>query len=233
MAETGGLFVIDAETNDMSQWTSYTHPGSATMAASATAKNNGSYGFLFSANGSDLAYGGKTFSAVNDIYVRFYVYIPSGLNVGTGAGENLMFVDFNAVLSDEVRFGVITGAGGTPYQWVSRIAGTQYYSSTNYSADAWHYVEIRYLRGASLNGGAEVWVDGSKDASLSNITATMNVQATAFYLGPQYLTSAIGAGDSMWFDDIKADTAYVGAYSGGATDPITWAAHSHKRMIFT
>jgi hypothetical protein len=215
MAESAGSIFgpINAETNDMSQWTTYTHPGSATIAASATAKDHGSYGFLFTSNGTDLAYGGMTFAAVDEVYVRFYVYIPSSLNVGTGAGENLMFIDFNAVLSDEVRFGVISGAGGFPYQWVSRIAGTQYYSSTNYSADAWHYIEIRYLKGAALNGGAEVWVDGSKDASLSNISNTMNVQATKLFLGPQYLTSAIGAGDVMYFDDLKANSAYIGAYA--------------------
>jgi hypothetical protein len=219
MGESTGLWLCDAEDGGSTpwQWTTIYNAGSATFSENSTAKNNGTYGWLFTADGSSLAYSRKTYAARDEIYVRFYINIPSGVKIGTGAGEGLVLAEFNAVLSDEVRFGIQTGSGGTPNQWFTRINSTQYYSSTSFSVGTWHYIELRYLKGASNNGGMEIWIDGTKDAALSNVTVTMNVQTSAFYLGAQYMTSAISAGGAIYFDDCKADSAYIGAYSSGGT----------------
>jgi hypothetical protein len=219
MAETGGLWIIDGEDAGSTpwEWSTITNGGSATFALDASAKQYGDYGYLFTSNGLDDAYGRYNFTARDEIYVRFYLFIPTGFNIGTGAGEQMYIAMFNAVLGDEVRFGINTKAGGVPFSyilWVNYVS--------NYSADdtvtlnAWNCIEIRYLKHATA-GGAELWINGSK--LISDLDQAIAAQASQFYLGCQYQTSAIGAGDNLSFDDVKADTAYVGAYAaagGGA-----------------
>jgi hypothetical protein len=218
MAESGGLWILDGESAGSTpwEWTAITEGGSATFALDAGAKNNGSYGYKFTANASDDAYGRKAITAVDEIYVRFYLFIPTGFNVGSGGGESCFIAMFNAVLGDEVRFGIGSSiAAGEPTAWNLWVNYTNNTSTTNFSLNAWHYIEIRYLKHASTGGG-ECWVDGTK--IVSDLDQAIAAQATQFYLGCQYQTSDIGAGDYLYFDDIKADTSQVGAYAdaGGA-----------------
>jgi hypothetical protein len=203
----------------MSQWSSYTHPGSATLAPAIAALAHGSYGFAYTPNATDLAYAGKTFTPADTGYFRFYVFFPSTLLVGTGAGENLVFAQFNAILSDDVRFGVITQSGGAPYEWFSRLGGTQFYSTTNFSLNAWHYVEIYYIKGSGT-GGANIYIDGSLDASLSSSAQTVPNQASGIYIGPSYMTATPNG--VVYFDDVIGNsTGPIGAYSevGGGVTP--------------
>jgi len=213
--ETGGLFILDGEDAGSTpwEWTSINNSGSATFALDGAAKNNGSYGYTFTPDSTNTAYGRKTFTAIDEIYVRFYIFIPTGFNVGTGAGEYVDVAMFNAVLSDEIRFGIYTTSGGVPNSWRFWVNYTPQYSTTNFSLNSWHRIEIRYYKYASTGGG-ELWIDGT--SVLSDYDQTISAQASSFYLGCELATSAPGAGDVLYFDDIKADTSPVGAYSSPA-----------------
>lgn len=219
MAETGGLWILDGEDAGSTpwEWTAITNAGSATFALDAAAKQNGDYGYTFDTNGTDLANGRKAITPIDEIYVRFYIFIPTGFTIGTGPGNYMNVAWFNA--GDEVKFGFAGAEGGVPTKWVARVGYDQTYPTTNFSLNEWHCIEIRYLKHASA-GGAEFWVDG--DSAASDLDQAQNVQATNFYLGASYISDVIGAGDNIYFDDIKADTSPVGAYSaaGGLSIPI-------------
>lgn len=229
MAETGGLWIINGESGASPhwEWNEITESGTATITQSATAVNNGSNGYLFTSNGTDTAYATKTFSAIDEIFVRFYIFIPTGFNVGVGS-ENVYLASFNGRGSDCVSLFGFNTSLGTPVKWIYKTNYAYQESTTNFSLNAWHYITLSYLKAVDVGGG-QGWVDG--DLVFTDLNQTIADQATVFYLGPWEITAAIGASDALYFDDIKADTAYVGAYSDAPTGTSIPVIMNHYRRL--
>jgi len=232
MPETGGLFVIDAETGDTSQFTSVLDDGTCAFIAEAAAKNNGVYGFSATFDGTnENCYGLKTFTDKTGIYVRFYVYIDASFDI-TAAGYSVVFLagiydGFTRLASVQI----ITNGATNPDRW--RFTGqdiTSTTSTTNFSRGGWHRVEIRWLADATV-GGMQVWVDGdSVFAELDNNTSAY--AADSIRIGSDSAGTGIPeSGAYIYFDDIKAaETGPIGVYSaGGLSIPVAMAHYARMR----
>ena len=162
MPESGGLFIIDGEDAGSTPWEfdSLSEEGGNTIALDAAAKNNGDNGYKITFDGSgDFAYGIKGHVAQTELYVRLYIYIPSSLQFNSS-------FDVQSVLEmrDSVsvcKMGFRSGATQDPAQWSMSWRFTDTFSSTNFSMDTWHYIELRFLKdNVGTSGGAQMWVDG-------------------------------------------------------------------------
>ncbi|KKK81416.1 hypothetical protein LCGC14_2813650, partial [marine sediment metagenome] len=206
MAETGGLFVIDAETGDISQFTSVTQEGSNTFTADVAAKNNGTYGFKLLYDGTNEGnFGLKSVAPQSDIYLRFYIYIVADSRAN---GEFNGFIHFKDSGEWALDFRFYRVTGGVGYRlWVNNGgAGIINRSGNLVISDAtWTRFEIRYLQDA-VNGGCQVWINGVSDAS-SFITNTSAYDVTEIGIGTLY-GQAPDLNDTIYLDDIKADTSY-------------------------
>lgn len=210
--ETGGIFIIDGEDAGSTPWEfdSLTEDDSCTIALDSDAKHEGTYGYKILFDGvGDTAQGEYAFAEQTEMYVRFYIYIPSTFNL-----ENTWDLEGTFHLLDGVstlaQFGLSSMGATTPVRWAWAYEFSWSYDDTNFATDTWHYVEIRFLNdGAS--GGIEVWVDGDKiGTDLDQDTSAdkpdnMQIGGLAGSISPN--------GDFFYIDDIKADTSYIGAYS--------------------
>lgn len=220
MAESGGIVVIDAEEGDTSEFDSVTQEGSNTFAADAGAANNGSYGFKITYDGTnDEAYGYDGFTAETDVYARCYVYIPSTLTSATAWSRTFFLGIWDAAVPC-ARASFKYNGSNTAYTWETWLAyGVVDTDATNFSTDAWHYVEIRYLKHAAT-GGVQMWVDGT--LVHDDLDQAAGLDPDRVYVGSTSGSTPAVASDYFYLDDIKVDTSQVGAYSdaGGASVPL-------------
>ena len=223
MAEaSGGLFgPLDGETADLSQWDSTVESGTNTFSTQAAAANNGSYGFrVLYAGSSGTAYGQIGFTPSDTEWFRWYVYIPSTFN--TNAQYIILL---HAHLLDggthvaQVGFGS-WDAGTVPDRWALRWQYSYQYSTTNFSTNAWHMVELKYVRHATT-GGVELWVDG--DQLLTDIDQdTSSYYPDTFRLGDVDGSRSPDNGDYFYIDDVLGDTSQIGAYSDVGSSGNPW-----------
>lgn len=231
MAESGGLFIIDAETNDLSQFNEdIVQEGSCTIAASVSAKNNGSYGLLLTGDGTNDRFSGTYDLGAGgvqaEIYARCYIYIPSTLRT-TGAWYNV-FVMWLANGGHICRMGFQANASAVPLRWSVYLGATAITSTTNFSMDAWHRLELHYVKEADT-GGIEAWVDGTSIGTDLDQTTTQDVRYCEF--GCTSNSNPLTDEHYFHLDDIKVDTSPVGAYSdasAGTSVPIL--AQYYRRL---
>ena len=238
MGETGGIFVIDAETGDISQWTNIDLGTDNVVAAHGDYKNEGDYGFRAYVGNDHTdghAYAYKSISeGYNDVYVRAYIYIPSSYDMPTWQVHEVLGFNDGSYGNSAAAIAIenYSGTPGPPTYWrfhvIGALADTPR-SNTNFSTDQWHYIEVRWVEDGS-NGGIEVWVDGDKLCSdLDQDTTSKNVDRAYAGIG---VSADPGIGSYLYFDDIKADTSYIGAYSAGEEEglSIPVAMHHYAQM---
>lgn len=214
MAESTGLLLLDAENNDLSGLT-ITEEGSNDLSISSGAALHGSLGyrFLFSGNtGDNLLYFTKTFTYGNDIYLRHYFYIPSSFASDTNnLGISALYHDS----SNEVAKIRCYNSSGTIYldrfYYRTNTAITSVANlNISVSRDTLHYLEMRYKSGSG-DGVAELWYNGTSIASVTGLTNN-NYQARYTLIGNTY-TATPTANSEFYIDDVKVDSAYIGAYA--------------------
>lgn len=225
MAEASGNIFgpINAETNDLSQFTSYTIEGSMGFATDADAKNQGSYGFKITGDGANNQADGYITlgSAQSEIYARAYVNIPSDADCATWGA--IYFIDLRDATSSIARVGFQFDASGNPLRWAGYLGASSIIATvTNFTTGVWHYVELRYLKDAST-GGVQIWVDGTSIVSDLDQATTKDV--TIVRLGSTGASSILADDDYFYWDDaLGASTGPIGAYSdvavGGLDIPI-------------
>jgi hypothetical protein len=131
-----------------------------------------------------------------------------------------------------VRFSIRGNTSGTDLTWQFSVVYDAYQDATNFSTNAWHYVEIRYVQNATTGGG-QCWIDG--DLVFDHLDHNCNTALTSIYMGCGYASAAPAGGQVIYFDDIKADTSAIGAYSdvggggGGTAVPIVIAQDRSRR----
>ncbi len=218
-----GLFLIDGEDAGSTPWEfdSVIVGGSNTFALDVAAKNNGTYGYKASFVGSPPdrnSRGIKTLSDPSTIYVRAYVFLSAGFAMGA-AYENLQLLALVDGMTDIIVLGVYEHDGGELARWwkISEVGGVgEENDTTNFSLNAWHYLEIKFVAGTGSDGIVECRVDGTvlfggADTGLSSSALapdTLQVGAQADR-GQEPVN-----GSFIYFDDIKAATDdWVGAYS--------------------
>jgi len=218
MAESGGLFIIDAESPGESpyEFDSVSEEGSNTIAPDMDANSgNGdsTQGYKITFDGiNDYAYGSYAFTEQTVLYIRTYIYIPTALEIGSWKELRVMNLkDGGAV---QGNWGLESTGDATFAKWQLRWGATNQQTDTNFSLDTWHYVEIYFLQDGAA-GGVRLYVDG--DIVLSDLDQdTSSVAIDGIDVGSFSANGAPGPGDYFYIDDIKADTSQVGAYSGDA-----------------
>lgn len=215
MAESGGLFILDGEDAGSAPWefTVIYKDATNVFALDAAAKNNGSYGYSATFDGTDdICNGTLTFTERTEIYVRAYVYIHSNFSFSAPAECISLRLGDGSVTLCEVRIRRTTAGAGNPEAW--RIIGqdlTTTGTGTNFSIGAWHYIEIHWLAGTGADGGAQVWIDG--DSVFSEFDNNLTAYAVDRIQVGNTASGANPVADSvLYFDDIKGDTSYIGAY---------------------
>lgn len=230
MAETGGLFILDGEDAGTTPWefSSLVVGGTATFALDADAKNNGTYGYTAHGDGTNACYGKKSFAEQAEIYVRFYVYIPSTSSFATWDYPILAEL-IDGTDTTVWAFGVHTTSG--PAEWFAKYdEASAQTSNTNFSVDAWHRVEIRFLS-ASSNGGIQVWIDGDAVAALSDFDNNSSALVPDNLWIGSVTAGKLGSGGEVFYDDIKADTSAIGEYSGASATSVIIAGDLHEGVF--
>jgi hypothetical protein len=219
--ESGGDFIIDgevygSETTTPHEFTSITTGGINKFAQSTAAHNHGlgCYRALFY-GASAIAYGQKDFIAVTDRYYRVYFYLPAGFSGTANQASNIVrLYDGNSVI---VGFGVQTDGGGAAWRWAISLYGTAF-STKNFSLGAWHRVDIHWKAGTGANGGAQLWVDGDSIYSLFTLNHS-SYAADNLRCGLVSTAFVPDNGEYMYFDDIKADSSFIGPYNRSVPYP--------------
>jgi hypothetical protein len=217
MAEAAGDIFgpINAETGDTSQFSSFVTADGVTFAASSGSKAHGDYGFIFTGDGSHSGeYGVIGFTDKTEIYVRFYVYMPAD-QIATAAWANIIPFYLNDGATNLVAFALRCNASAVPYNW--RITGDQITaanSATNFSLDAWHYVEIHWKAGTGANGGAVVKVEGDTVFDDQDNNCSTRAADVVRFGNP---SGTMVDGDYYYLDDLIGSTTAIGEYaeSGG------------------
>jgi hypothetical protein len=224
MAEPTGLFLADAEENDLLEWTGTEVHASNTLAASADYKLHGNYSFKAVYGGGNYACGYYTHgSDLTESYCRAYFRIDT-LTIADNTYLHIL-------TCRESRWGDVV--------WQFRLAGTgtagQYgylfmvaddsglnirvneRDSNIFQDDTDFYIEAHFKQGNG-NGVEELWINGASIYSASTITNTNYVTRTFRAGGDDY--SDTPTSGTLYFDDCKVDSSYIGAYSaGGSTTP--------------
>lgn len=218
MAEAAGDIYgpINAETGDTSQFTSVTGAGTTTFTATAGSKDHGNYGFALVYNGSNAtAYGTKTFTASDIEWHRFYIYVDPlmDLNSTYSVLYNFYLISSGTQI---LKFGVYSQASGTPTRWVFNYLSTAQTSATNFSLGNWHLIEIKWVKDASVGGGA-LYVDSSL------ILSDLDQDSTAYTCGSIDIGNPSAgktpdAGNYIYFDDLIGTTTQRGPYAD-ASEP--------------
>ena len=217
--ESGGVFVADAEENDLTDWTGSTTGGSATVAASVGSKNNGSYGYEFTSDGTNNAYVTKTFtSQTANSYYRIYIYIPTGFDLGAGT-QYMRLGSLEDSGTERIRI-YLKQDGGNIYFRPVLLSPEEEIAAPQISFDTWTRFEVAYIIHGSTGGG-EVWKNGvSQGSVLDRDTSSFDI--TSVTTGIKMGNVVPSSGDYFYVDDCKEDTSPVGAYSGGQEN--LWSA---------
>jgi hypothetical protein len=221
MPESGGLFIADAEpSGGTGDFDSVTDAGGILSGITA-AKNNGSYGYKIAYDGTNATgYGVMSgLSNLSEIFVRMYVYIPTGLN-GTANYKQINFFRTFDGGTQTGRWGLQCNT--TPWnfdRWYCQSfpSGGSTTTTDQFANDTWIRVEGRFYRHASA-GGCVLRIDGTDEITL------LSENSSALYVDEVWLGSIYSSsgeppnGDYFYFDDCKAsDSDWVGAYSAGET----------------
>lgn len=234
MAEAAGDIFgpINAETGDVTQWSSTVIDTGMTFDAHADALANGSYGFRCLGNGSaNDARGVMTFADKTTIYVRCYFKFDSTISIANNSTNyTFTLMDGATVL---VALLLRNGSGGTAafdrYRVLGQaLATTEYSTAPAFSADAWHYCDIYWYAGTGANGGATVLIDGTE--IFSELNNNLTAYACDTCIAGIY-ACVITSGKFIYIDDVKGNsTGPIGAYSeaGGAANYIPAIYHAFR-----
>jgi hypothetical protein len=222
-----GIFVADAETNNLSAWSTYVPTdGSVTTTAAAAAHGNYGYQFTYDGTGADLRLVKLSLNQA-DVYVRFYLELdrffaligtaPRRLEIARLSGASTLLtlrLEYSdPTLGGDGKFKLYADAGAFGN-------GTTVSSVINYSTS--HYIEMRWVNHIT-NGGWQLWADGALLFSQLGQNTIASGNFTTIQVGSNSAGSSTPAVNSiLYFDDVRADSAYIGAYTAGLGQGEIW-----------
>ena len=223
MAESAGILLLDAEDNSEAGLT-VTEEGSNIFSIATGAKAHGTYGYNFAFSGNDGEndcnfY--KSFTAGADIYMRFYLYIPSAFDCNQGAQLTFGGLHYAKTAVAAKPYFLRDASGNINlyrfYYYTNTGITNAAITPTTITRDTWHYMEMRFKSGAG-DGVVTLWMDGSEIVSVTDLT---NNNYQAGYASAGNITGAIPTASSEFYiDDIKIDSLSIGAYADEATGSI-------------
>ena len=159
--------------------------------------------------------------------MRIYIYISSDFSVGDGSYNAASVIRFEDSGNTIARISLKQYGGDQVARWeVSfREGGTTTYT-TDFSLEAWHYIELHWVADASVGGG-RAWVDGTElvDDRDQNTGA---YAVSRIDIGPS-AGNIPESGDYLYIDDIKADTSYIGPYAAADNTAPYFTSHLNNQ----
>jgi hypothetical protein len=221
--ETGGSFACGFETEIdafTTQFTSKVEANSNTLAVSSTYSSGLKSAVLTFAGTSGLGTAASKTIGSNIKYARTYFKLSSGFTAGAGGQKLGLFMITNpAGWGNLGGFLLVSDTGETTKFHLSggyRYPGstwTEVGASANNSIlrDTWYYIEIHYEK---ANTTVEYWLNGVSLGSATVDASTYNTNGVGLGVSAgSYITMIPTVGSQIYFDDVKADTSPIGAYS--------------------
>jgi len=227
--DSGGIWVNDLETETNAftiEFTSKTEANSNAFTVQSGTVYTGAQAGQLSFHGTGIAtYASKTIVSQTEVYVRVYFKLNSDFAFASSGNNGFTVLQLYSGSTNVagVYIKSINGTAPTAVTASVNPALTSVYSGTagEIGVNAWHYIELHWKKGTSSNGGAELYLDGQLKGS--NLAVTSNYSVDTIRIGAGIGFSAVPNSSSiLYFDTIKADTAYIGAspYIG----PHIWSA---------
>lgn len=197
------LFTCDFEEGDLTDFDGTHGTLSNIASASATAAKTGDYGMLIEGDGSTVAYGYMTVSET-EIYIGAHIYIEDF----TVAGYRLIEVlgsypsRFSSTGSARLFVRRWAGGDGSLTTWED---GGGHRSATNFSLDAWHWVEIRHRVNDASTGGWQIWIDG--DLVFDYLAQDLSGSSSITAVVPGNRNDAYENGLNIYYDNVIGDDA--------------------------
>ncbi len=212
------IFTIDAETGNTSQWTTVISDTGNTFTADVAALRSGSYGFNVAMSNTlgDNDYGSKTVSGENEIYLKFYIYIPTNSypmynqTIARGWVISHMYDDL-----ENVSIASLEMQGNLTNLQVYRLVyatNTQQFNIIDVSEvltyDTWHSIAM-YTKIGSGDGIVRLWIDDTLKAEATGLTND-NYEIESIITGCLWASNYTATGEYIYLDDITADDGYIG-----------------------
>lgn len=170
-----------------------------TFAPSTDQAHSGSYSYKAYFGGSnDDCYGRRNYTALDTPYVKFAVYIDSSFAFSDTSNRYLHILTLGTT-----RIGIVGASSATPNRWRIHDGTNLSTSTTNFSIDAWHVIEIEYVSGSG-SGIFRVWIDGTLIHEYTNLTLADSIAYTRI---GGYTSYTPVAGSILYFDDIEGKDA--------------------------
>ena len=181
-----------------------------TVTTSSTQAHSGTYSLkcdVTTDDGLAMLDLGDTVEVMDTVYIRFWIYVPQAVfdDIDNENDNGVGFLDGY----DEDWAGLINLS---IYYWDAFFLNVDYndwgssLSTSVFSADAWHCIEIYLLRDA-VAGAISLYVDGTLADSDTGVD-TGDKDLTRLYLGGSYSANCKG---TIYVDDLVIDSAnYIG-----------------------
>lgn len=214
MAESTGLWLANAETNDLTAFTATTINAGNTLASSTDVVLHGSYSYKETFGGTNpSAYGYYTVSDLTDVYARLYFRIDT-LTVADNNGIDILSLkDGGATIANVRVYGTgVAGAYGCRASFANNAGYYDRYNHLNdtiFEDDTTYCIELHWKQGDG-DGVEEFWIDNVEMYSNSAQTNT-NKAIDGVYAGNS--AGATPDAGTVYFDDVKANSSKIGLYS--------------------
>jgi parallel beta-helix repeat protein len=222
-SQTPGTFSDGFEANDLSNYTSTAADAGNSFAIQSSVKNNGTYAVAASFGGTNRnARANKAYTGAADMYTRMYFRVNSGYSITVAdTGQLFYALKIDSSNSRALLF-LLRDSGGNLY-----LKGTAINPATNAQVtvftgtpgsivpDTWYYVEMRYKGGDASTGGAQFWLNGTSQGSNFSLNTSTTTLGRVEIGGSTGGTGIATNGSILYMDDLKVDTAPIGAFSGG------------------
>lgn len=239
MAEATGTWLANAETGSVDAFTGTLIESGNTFAAATDVVINGVWSYKSTFGGTTEDAGAyRDMGGLTEIYVRCYFKIIS-LELADNNDMNLISIRDTNVNGNLLAQVHLYGTGTADqygcratfrnntsiYDRYDQLNGNIFQSGTEF------LIEMHWKQGASANGVEEFWIDGVEKYSNSAQTNN-NFSVGTIIVGGRH--ENIPSSGIVYYDDIKADTSYIGAYSdvavGGISIPKVMAYYTrlHK-----
>ena len=202
------IFEDGFESEDLTVWSSAPTGGSGIIVASNVVAHHGSWSAYCDTPASGWGNVQKTISAVETVYVRWYIYFAT---LPTVNGQSVAILRNGP---ETVRLYVRQNSGnvqiyGAFFPWVT--GATYNYAFVN---ETWYCLEYGYNEGTGADGFHKVWLDGNLVIDLTGRDHTSLSDITSVSIGECYATSGYTA--QLYIDCAVVDDEYIGIEGGTA-----------------
>ncbi|HEX4227170.1 MAG TPA: right-handed parallel beta-helix repeat-containing protein [Bryobacteraceae bacterium] len=149
-------------------------------------------------------------------HFRLYLFTPLGSLAPNNGLKHIQF--FGG--SQQIGYGELytDSTGKISSLTINMYSGGGYIQNLslagNYLMGAWNYLEIAYTVHASL-GGFQAWVNGVLVGQTGLLNTSANAGLNQIRVGNGNYGSIVASGASIYFDDVKVGTSYIGPLPRG------------------